>query len=88
MVLNGCMINKDVLHHKMPRLIVNPRVLLLDCALEYKKGESNTNIEITNEEVLHAFNCCCSLLALEVECCSVQDFAALLEIEEAYIKEM
>lgn len=49
-VLNGCMINKDVLHHKMPRTIVRPRVLLLDCALEYKKGESNTNVEITKEE--------------------------------------
>merc|ERR1712070_81895 len=50
MVLNGCMINKDVLHHKMPRTIVKPRVLLLDCPLEYKKAESQTNIEITNEE--------------------------------------
>jgi len=49
-VLNGCMINKDVLHHKMPRMIVKPRVLLLDCALEYKKAESNTNVEISNEE--------------------------------------
>merc|ERR1712054_4698 len=49
-VLNGCMINKDVLHHKMNRTIVKPRVLLLDCALEYKKSESNTNVEITNEE--------------------------------------
>merc|ERR1712054_757765 len=49
-VLNGCMINKDVLHHKMPRTIVRPRVLLLDCPLEYKKGESNTNVEITKEE--------------------------------------
>jgi len=49
-VLQGCMINKDVLHHKMARKIVNPRVLLLDCPLEYKKGESQTNVEITNEE--------------------------------------
>jgi len=49
-VLQGCMINKDVLHHKMPRTIVNPRVLLLDCPIEYKKGESATNVEITNEE--------------------------------------
>merc|ERR1719324_1390168 len=49
-VLSGCMINKDVLHHKMPRKIVNPKVLLLDCPLEYKKAESNTNVEITNEE--------------------------------------
>merc|ERR1711939_720449 len=49
-VLQGCMINKDVLHHKMPRTIVNPRVLPLDCPIEYKKGESATNVEITNEE--------------------------------------
>ena len=25
-------------------------MLLLDCPLEYKKGESQTNVEITNEE--------------------------------------
>merc|ERR1719471_436266 len=31
------------------RRIENPRVLLLDCNLEYKKGESQTNIEIVNE---------------------------------------
>merc|ERR1712057_155659 len=49
-VLNGVMVNKDVLHHKMNRTIVNPRVILLDCALEYKKAESNTNVEISNEE--------------------------------------
>jgi T-complex protein 1 subunit gamma len=44
------MFNKDVTHNKMRRKIENPRVLLLDCPLEYKKGESNTNIEITKEE--------------------------------------
>merc|ERR1719476_244141 len=33
----------------MRRTIKNPRVLLLDCPLEYKKGESQTNIEITKE---------------------------------------
>jgi T-complex protein 1 subunit gamma len=44
------MINKDVTHPKMRRRIQNPRVILLDCPLEYKKGESQTNIEITKEE--------------------------------------
>ena len=34
----------------MRRRIVNPRILLLDCPLEYKKGESQTNVEISNEE--------------------------------------
>jgi T-complex protein 1 subunit gamma len=49
-VLKGVMINKDVVHAKMRRRIENPRVLLMDCPLEYKKGESQTNIEIVKEE--------------------------------------
>lgn len=49
-VLNGVMVNKDITHPKMRRRIENPRVILLDCPLEYKKGESQTNIEISKEE--------------------------------------
>lgn len=49
-VLSGVMINKDVTHPKMRRRIDSPRVILLDCPLEYKKGESQTNIEISKEE--------------------------------------
>jgi len=49
-VLQGVMFNKDVTHPKMKRRIENPRILLLDCNLEYKKGESQTNIEIVKEE--------------------------------------
>lgn len=49
-VLDGVMLNKDITHPKMRRRIENPRVILLDCPLEYKKGESQTNIEITKEE--------------------------------------
>merc|ERR1719412_328588 len=63
-VLNGVMFNKDVTHPKMKRRLVNPRILLLDCNLEYKKGESQTNIEIMKED----------------------DFAKILQQEEAYIK--
>ncbi|KAK4689719.1 T-complex protein 1 subunit gamma, partial [Tremellales sp. Uapishka_1] len=48
-VLSGVMVNKDVTHPKMRRRIQNPRIVLLDCPLEYKKGESQTNIEITKE---------------------------------------
>merc|ERR1719414_1589263 len=65
-VLDGVMFNKDVTHPKMRRRIENPRVLLLDCNLEYKKGESQTNIEMLQEE----------------------DFAKILEQEEAYIKKI
>ncbi|CAD6567761.1 MAG: T-complex protein 1 subunit gamma [Alectoria sarmentosa] len=49
-VLDGVMLNKDITHPKMRRLIKNPRVILLDCPLEYKKGESQTNIEISKED--------------------------------------
>lgn len=49
-VLQGVMINKDVVHPKMRRYIENPRILLLDCSLEYKKGESQTNLELSKEE--------------------------------------
>ncbi|KAL6946892.1 T-complex protein 1 subunit gamma [Hanseniaspora vineae] len=48
-IIDGCVLNKDIVHPKMKRFIENPRVVLLDCPLEYKKGESQTNIEITNE---------------------------------------
>jgi T-complex protein 1 subunit gamma len=48
-VLRGVMLNKDILHPKMRRRIENPRILLLDCNLEFKKGESQTNAELTNE---------------------------------------
>lgn len=34
------MINKDVTHPRMRRHIKNPRIVLLDSSLEYKKGES------------------------------------------------
>jgi len=49
-VLDGVMFNKDVTHGEMRRKIKNPRIVLLDCPLEYKKGESMTNIEMMNEE--------------------------------------
>jgi len=48
-VLNGVMINKDITHPKMRRRIENPRIILLDCPLEYKKGESMTNMELSKE---------------------------------------
>lgn len=48
-VLKGVMINKDVVHPKMKRKIVNPRIVLLDCNLEYKKGESQTALEFSKE---------------------------------------
>jgi T-complex protein 1 subunit gamma len=39
-----------VTHAKMRRRIENPRVILIDTDIDYKKGENETNIEITNEK--------------------------------------
>jgi len=50
-VLRGVMFNKDlVLPGRMRRRIEKPRILLLDCPLEYKKGENQTNVELSKEE--------------------------------------
>lgn len=50
-VLKGVMFNKDVVAPgKMRRKIVNPRIILLDCPLEYKKGENMTNAELIRED--------------------------------------
>lgn len=49
-VLDGIMVNKDLPHPKMRRIIQNPRIVLLDSPLEYKKGENQTSVEITTPE--------------------------------------
>ena len=49
-VLKGVMFNKDVTHPRMRRRVEKPRILLLDCPLEYKKGESSANVQIEKEE--------------------------------------
>lgn len=50
-VMKGIILNKDVVHpSRMSRRVENPRILLLDCTLEYKKGESMTNVELFKEE--------------------------------------
>eukprot|EP01117_Protostelium_nocturnum_P013414 TRINITY_DN49_c0_g2_i1.p1 TRINITY_DN49_c0_g2~~TRINITY_DN49_c0_g2_i1.p1 ORF type:complete len:552 (-),score=208.87 TRINITY_DN49_c0_g2_i1:122-1777(-) len=73
-VVSGVMFNKDVTHAQMRRRIENPRIILLDCPLEYKKAESKFSIEVTSEEhwtqVLkteeaYVENLCKSILALK-----------------------
>ena len=60
-VLRGVMFQKDTVNSTMRRRIENPRILLLDCPLEYKKGESQTNMEVSQEQDWNA------LLQLEEE---------------------
>lgn len=49
-VLKGVMFQKDTTHSKMRRRIEKPRILLIDSPLEYKKGESQTQMDITGED--------------------------------------
>jgi len=49
-IISGVILEKDVLHPTMRRKIKNPRVLLLDISIEYKKGESQTIVDIENSE--------------------------------------
>lgn len=52
-VLRGVMVNKDVTHPRMRRVIKDPRIILLDCSLEYKKGESQ--VTHTHTSLSHTF---------------------------------
>lgn len=46
-VLDGVMINKDVVGPTMARRVENPRIVLVDCPIEYRKAESQFNVELT-----------------------------------------
>jgi len=48
-VLDGVMFNKDHIHPKMKRRIENPKIMLLDCPIEYKKAETQIHVEVTKE---------------------------------------
>lgn len=49
-VLDGILLEKEIVHAQMRRDIANPRIILLDCPLEYKKGESVTSMEFSRTE--------------------------------------
>ena len=49
-VIRGVMLNKDVTHASMRRRIEHPRIILLDCSLEYVKAESVASLEIHEAE--------------------------------------
>lgn len=50
-VLKGVMFEKDVvLPGRMRRSVRAPRVVLLDCPLEYRKGENQATVEMSREE--------------------------------------
>lgn len=101
-VLRGVMINKDVTHPRMKRMIKNPRIVLLDCSLEYKKGESqvshpphtHTQTDRGSYTCLRMCVTCVNVclwlrpLQTDIEISKEEDFARILQMEEEYIQQI
>ncbi|MEW6070340.1 MAG: thermosome subunit beta, partial [Candidatus Thermoplasmatota archaeon] len=54
-LVEGVIVDKEVVHAGMPKRVENAKIALLDCALEIKKTEVDAKIEITDPKQLQAF---------------------------------
>jgi archaeal chaperonin len=53
--INGVLVDKEMAHPGMPKVIKNASIALLDVALEIEKTEVDAKIEITSPEQMQAF---------------------------------
>ncbi len=54
-LIKGVIIDKEVVHPGMPKRIENPKIALVDAALEIEKTEISAEIRISNPEQMKAF---------------------------------
>jgi thermosome len=54
-LVKGIIIDKEIVHPGMPKRVENPKIALLNCALEVKKTETDAEIRITDPEQLKVF---------------------------------
>ncbi|HEV8050622.1 MAG TPA: thermosome subunit beta, partial [Thermoplasmata archaeon] len=54
-LIEGVIVDKEKVHSGMPNRVANPKIALLDAALEIKKTEIDAKIEINDPEQLNAF---------------------------------
>jgi len=54
-LINGIVLDKEVVHSGMPKRIENPKIALLDSALEIEKTEFDAKINIESPEQMDAF---------------------------------
>jgi thermosome len=54
-IIDGIVLDKEVVHPGMPRLIHNARIALLDCPLEIEKTEFDAKLHIETPEQMKAF---------------------------------
>jgi chaperonin GroEL (HSP60 family) len=54
-LIQGVLVDKEMVHPGMPKSIKNAKIALLDCALEIEKTEVDAKIEITSPDQMQAF---------------------------------
>jgi len=54
-LIKGMILDKEVVHPRMPKRLDNARIALLDCALEIEKTEFSAEIRITDPSQMKAF---------------------------------
>jgi len=54
-LIRGVVIDKEIVHPAMPKVVKNAKIALLDCALEVKETETEAEIRITSPEQMQAF---------------------------------
>jgi len=55
MLINGIVLDKEVVHSGMPKRVENAKIALLDCPLEIEKTEFDAKINIESPEQMDAF---------------------------------
>jgi thermosome len=54
-LISGVLVDKEVVHSGMPKIVKNAKIALLDSALEIEKTETDAKIEITSPEQMESF---------------------------------
>ncbi len=54
-LINGIVVDKEIVHSQMPKKLTNAKIALIDAALEIKSPETDTKVEINSPEQLQAF---------------------------------
>jgi archaeal chaperonin len=54
-IIEGVVIDKEIVHQNMPRKIMNAKVALLSCAIESKDTETKTEVQITSSAQFQLF---------------------------------
>ncbi|MHA1368864.1 MAG: thermosome subunit beta [Promethearchaeota archaeon] len=53
--INGIILDKEVVHSGMPKLVKNAKIALLECPLEIEKTEFDAKLQISTPEQMQAF---------------------------------